>query len=181
MADELKHLYKEIEASDAEMAQFRRNLGATLQQTRPRFYDAFAWWQLLLVPAFALLLVIGLPRERPQWTNTESLDALLESVQRSSQTAIRKQAQTMLTQGDGIAAANARALLVMTSEQETIAIDLASEGLNREPRAEFRQFYLEWLLDRWDKHQWNKSRYEALMEQEDDPICLALFQTFLET
>lgn len=182
MADErqLNHLYEGMEASEAEMAVYRRGLGDRLLEQRS-WRDYLSWWQLLLAPALALLLWVAFPPEKaPTWYQSSSLEALLAGAEEVAASQLRSQAEQAFQREEGQAAANARALLILTMEREGAAIDLASEGLEQEPRPEFRRFYLEWLLDRFDHYQWNTARYEALMEQEDDPVCLSLYEAFLE-
>jgi hypothetical protein len=181
MADKhpLKSLYRDIEAGTNEMAAYRENLAEKLDLAKP--VRRFAWWPALVAPAIVLMFWVTLAPKTPSWQNVEQLDTLLQSTQEAERQVLYRQAQQTISSKDGLPAANARALLVITMESESKAIALASEGLSSEPRPEFRQFYLEWLLDRWDRYQWNTERYEALMEQENDPLCLALYATFLES
>lgn len=183
MADEpqLKQVYRAMAASDSEMADYRSRLATELTNQPRSWHNALSWWQMLLIPAFGLLIWFAVPQsQQPNWYEIDSLESLLSQTHETSSVALREQAQVAFDQYQGQVSANARALLVLTLEGEGQAIDLASEGLHTEPRPEFRQFYLEWLLDRWDHYQWNTERYEQLMETEEDPVCLALYATFLE-
>ena len=176
---DLKNMHRHIEADEAEMAVYRNALGAHLKQTaQPR---AFAWWWFALPTAAALALIAVLslyPRQQPEWLLDQTPEQLLSRIDASDQAFI-DQAHGAFSENYGIAQANAR-LLVMHFADEAKAMKLAYEGINKDPRPDFRSFYLEWMLDRADSYVWNQEVVESLMEKEDDPLCLALYNDFLD-
>ena len=69
-------------------------------------------------------------------------------------------------------------LLCLTQPAEQ-ALRHAAQGVQEDPRADFRFLYLELLLDRGDEHSYNVQRIEELMDREDDRQCLRLYRTLL--
>jgi hypothetical protein len=77
--------------------------------------------------------------------------------------------------GEGLDRWNAIMLLTLTEPTER-AVRFAAQGVQEDPRAEFRFFYLEYLLDEADEYRYNLEILETLMDRETDSRCLRLFE-----
>ena len=70
-------------------------------------------------------------------------------------------------------------MLVCLTSTNGKALPEAAEGAITDPRAEFRAFYLEYLLDHADAYQLNPERIEERMDAETDATCLDLYARLL--
>jgi hypothetical protein len=176
MADKLRSLYRQVGADEAEMAGYRRRLAERLPLTRP-----LLGWRPLLVGAGALaalmLAIILLPTSQQAVLSRSRLDELKELAAEAPPSLIGK-ATTLAEQGRAEERWNALMLLCLTSSCER-SVSYAAQGVQEDPRPEFRFFYLELLLDRADEYRYNPQRIEELMDRENDRQCLRLYRSLL--
>jgi hypothetical protein len=174
MADEpLKSHYRGMEADEAEMARYRARLAERL--TTPRRWPG--WLPAASIAAAAAVLVllwVALPGQGLPQQDLEEIQALAESRPEKA----RERARMLVLRGESQDRWNALALLSLT-EPEQVAVHYAAQGLQEDPRAEFRCFYLEYLLDHADEYQYNVTLLENLMDREPDRLCFKLYGQLL--
>ena len=175
--DDLKKLYVAIETDDAEMLRFRSRLGAKLREPAPKS-SAWKWLWVgspLLVGLAAWILIVTLPSDIEQ----SSLQQLQSIVAASSDLGeLREQAQSLQSSGDEHASLDADMLLCL-AHPDGLALQVAARGAIRDPRPEFRAFYVEYLLDHADSYQLNIEQVETAMDKEIDPLSLELYARLL--
>lgn len=176
MADELRSLYRQVKADEAEMARYRSRLAERLPSFR-RLTD----WRPLLVGAGALaallLAALLLPTNQETMLAQCRLDELRELAAKAPPSLISR-AMEAAEHGQAEERWNALMLLCFTSNDE-MSVSYAAQGVQEDPRPEFRFFYLELLLDRADEYRYNPKRIEELMDREDDRQCLRLYRSLL--
>jgi hypothetical protein len=178
MADKLRSLYRQIRADEVEMARYRSRLAECLPNSRP----LLTWRPLLagagVLAAALLIAAVFLPRNSQETAFSQSrLDELRELAAQAPSSLISR-ATTLAEQGRAEERWNALMLLCLTSPGERSVI-YAAQGVQEDPRPEFRFFYLELLLDRADEYRYNPQRIEELMDREDDRQCLRLYRSLL--
>ncbi len=177
---ELKQTYAHIQASEEEMAGFRTGLGAKLASPPRRFtlFPKLAAPLLAAAACLVFLLPTG-PRYDFSALTVEQIQALIADPQTSRED-LREQAWAIYQHsGDAELRGTANAVLCLTLATDQ-ALQQAVAGLVAEPRAEFRAFYLELILDEADDYRFNVERVEALMDQETDALCLRLYRNMLK-
>jgi hypothetical protein len=178
MADKLRSLYREIRADEAEMAGYRSRLAERLPIPRPQLF-----WRPLLVGAgtlVAALLIAALllpPTEQETVLSQTRLCELKELAAQASPSLISR-ARSLAEQGRAEQRWNALMLLCLTGNGERSVL-YAVQGVQEDPRPEFRFFYLELLLDQADEYRYNPQRIEELMDLEEDRQCLRLYRSLL--
>jgi hypothetical protein len=167
----LKDPYRHIEANEAEMARFRAHLAQRLPLRRriPFFAKALVP-AALAIAALLVLLPSGRNQGFPQRELTE-----LESLAASASPAVLEKAHELAHGGDDLDRLNACVILCMTEPIDQVAVCVA-EGLENDPRAEIRAFYLEQLLERADEYRYNVEMMEELWDQEPDEQCQRLYR-----
>lgn len=171
MADQhhIKSLYRDVELSEAELATYRSRLAQALPEKR-RFS--------LAVPMFAAAVVLAafMWFQFPKPLDQQGLDQLQAYVATYPEQARKSALQWM--EDDGIQGHNAAMVLALTQEGDA-AMEAAALALARDPRAEFRFFYLELLLDNADEYVFNPDLLDQLLEREYHPGCVRLFEQLL--
>ena len=179
MADEseLKELYEGIEASPEEMAVYRARLADKLEN-RPSLSP---WrWSWVAGPIAAGLIVWALFVPTIPDLSQQSLDELQSLVASTpDRDDLDSMARQASTKGNELARYNATMLVCLTSANGE-ALPEAAQGAVSDPRAEFRAFYLEYLLDYADAYQLNSEKIEERMDAETNAICLDLYARLLD-
>ncbi len=173
MADKsLKSSYRGIAAEEAEMARYRARLASALSRPRPR-----RAWLLLPATAAAAVLLFLLPGRVDEGLSQLNLAQLQQLSTVASDTLLDK-ARNLATDGERPDRWNAVMLLCL-HESPDLAVQYAAQGVQEDPRAEFRSFYLEYLLDHADERRYNTALIEELIDREPDVLCLRLFRQLL--
>jgi hypothetical protein len=172
MADEpVKNRHRLPDVDEREMARYRSRLEASLAAERTPRRPIPLWAPLAAavgVIAAAFLLLgpdPGLPKR-----DLEEIRALAGE----ASPRLLALARTLTEEGEGLDRWNATMILCLT-EPPGSAVRYAARGLQEDPRAEFRFFYLEYLLDNADGYRYNPDLLEALMDRETDSRCLRLY------
>ena len=164
--ESLKDPYRGIEADEQEMARYRAALRPLLRPRRSR-----AW---LLLPAAAAVALLWLIPAADNSIPRLDLPAL-QSFAAAAPERVLAKAGDLASGGEGIDRWNSIMLLCLR-ESGTRAVELAARGLQEDPRADFRAYYLEYLLDHADGYRYNLAMLEELMDRESDPQCLRLYR-----
>jgi len=170
---ELKHLHRSIEVEEAEVALYRARLGERLSEVPERGRFRLLWAVAPLAVAAALMLFLNLGSAALPQLRLADLELVLERYPGQ----VQRQAKT-LQDGDGLDAWNANMVQCLSLPPEQ-GVFYAAKGLGLDSRAEFRLFYLEYLLDYADERTFNLAQLEGLMERETDPDCLKLYRWML--
>jgi len=182
MADEpLRSLHRDIEADEAEMSLYRGRLAGRLETVgadRKRRALPLASGAAAVAMAIAALVFL-LPRwtEHRVFPQTELVE--LEALAANAPSTLVARARALVTEGQPQDRLNALMFVCLTERDEGAA-PYAAEGLEDDPRPEFRFFYLEFLLDHADEYLYNEERIEQLMDRESDRGCLRLYRTLLD-
>jgi hypothetical protein len=99
----------------------------------------------------------------------------LESLAASASPAVLEKARKLARGGDDLDRLNACVILCLSEPIDQI-VDCVAEGLENDPRAEIRAFYLEQLLERADEYRYNVEMIEELWDQEADEQCQRLYK-----
>lgn len=174
---DLKLLHRELGAEDQEMQQYRNRFAQTLKTKKKRTAGLWLVPSGLALATFVWLLML-LPSQRIDFRqeNIEDIETLIATQDAQALTTSAKRA--MGTQ-ETVLQLNAMATLCMLLPSRE-AIPIASKALQADPRAEFRVFYLEYLLEEADHYQINRDQVERLMDQEEDGLCFELYQDLLD-
>ena len=174
----MKELLGTVKADETELSVYRARLAARLDQESPAASPPSFWsiWRLAASGAAAVahlaVTLIGLrPPGSPAFTQTDLSE--VEALAASSNPRIIDGARVALTNGDDLARWNARMVLCLTNSSD--CVELAADGVQEDPRADFRFLYLEVLLDRADERRFDTARMEELMDRETDLGCLRLY------
>ena len=178
MADELKSLYEQIGANETEMARYRGRLADRL----PTSSAPQAWRPLLACAAtliaVASIAVLLVTRSHQETSLPQTQLVELRQLADEASPALIRRARILAAQDHAPDRWNAIMLLSLTESSDQ-AIRYAAQGVQEDPRLEFRLFYLELLLDQADEYAYNPERIEALMDQENDRQCLRLYRSLL--
>lgn len=173
---DLKTLYRGMAADEAEMSKYRRNLKSKL----PTKSMLGRWWlpTLAVVGLTAISFMAWWPPAQADLfdKNLEGLRAMAVSPDAGMWT---QKARLEMNSGEVGKQLNASAFLCMVLPYAEAA-PVAAKALQQEPRAEFRVFYLETLLDEADEYQINVDLVEKLMDGEEDELCFRLYSALLE-
>lgn len=178
MANELKQTYAHIDADPAEMAAYRQRLAQRLispkRAPRPR-------WPWLALAAAALIGALLWQGFRPQPLGQLELAALEQRIETANAAARQRllvEARRDFTNEDPLAHRNATVALCLLLQGEE-AIELAAEHLMDEPDPRYRAALLERILDLADDQGFASDHIEALMDREDDKLCLKLYRDWM--
>lgn len=173
----LKSLYSDLEPDEREMALYRNRLALTLNK-RPRrlSHPLLGWLAAVAVGCGFLLWLLSNQNVDFQQIHFEELQKLVSSTAIDDLTSSAREA---LAREDDLERLNAMATLCMVLPVNE-GIPLASKALLSEPRAEFRVFYLEFLLEEADENLINFEKVEALLDEEEDLVCIRLYRDLLE-
>jgi hypothetical protein len=172
MADEsLKSHYRDIEAGESEMVRYREGLRQKLAE--PRRSKIKIWMPLAATAAAALCAAwFFMPptADFPQQTLDElqsfALTCTPDTLQRAGE---------LVDQPNGFNRLNAMMLLTLT-DTEAKAVPIAAQGIQEDPRSDYRSYYLEYLLDHADERRYNCQIVEDLMDRETDQLCQKLYR-----
>ena len=171
MAD-LKRDFEHIKIEDGELDAYRVELAENLPKKL-----SYPPKILLLVPlAAAMLMYLTIPDTHFRQDTPEQIVALVENAE--DPVRLGRRALQRFQDPDQQEHLNAIAVLTLTQIPEQ-AIEMAATGLQEDPRPQFRAFYLEFLLDNADEHIYNLDMLEAMIDKENDPLCLDLFDDLL--
>ncbi|MDJ0837520.1 MAG: hypothetical protein QNK37_13460 [Acidobacteriota bacterium] len=171
----LKDLYRHIEVGEAEMGTLREGLAARLSRAEPRQLPSRTWIWTTLAAAAVLLAGLFL-RPDPVSLPHEDLESLEQWVQANGAQA--PAIAERLREADGLDGHNAVMVLCLTLSPVE-GVDLAAEGLQNDPRPEFRFFYAEYLLDHADEYRFNEEIVDNLIDRETDPHLIDLLVKLL--
>jgi hypothetical protein len=179
----LRSLLQQVEAGAPEVADYRRRLAARLDAADRQWY--LMRRPLLLVSGAAALAVVAvvitlaflMPRATPPALPQLEL-AELEALAATPSAEIVTRARVLLAARQPRDRCNALMLLCLTEPDER-AVRYAAQGVQEDPRPEFRFFYLELLLDRADEYPYNLDLIEKLMDREPDRSCRRMLRSLL--
>ncbi len=178
MADELKQVYAHIDADPSEMATYRQRLAQQLlapkRPQRPR------WPWLALVAAVlggAFLWRYFQPRPLHQ-LDLAAIEQRVEFADPSARQQLLAEARRDFSAEDPLTHRNATVALCLLLPGEE-AIELAAEHLMTEPDPRYRALLLERILDLADDQGFASDHIEALMDREDDELCLKLYRDWM--
>ncbi len=180
MADkpDLRELHERIDASNEEMARYRARLGARLDTVSPAT-TPMRWFAAAAVPIAAAIIVwIAFAPSDPR-LEQEHLGELQTLVSRTETGTLDEITRKAVAGKSERARYNANMLVCLTSPDGT-ALREAARGAVTDPRAEFRAWYLEYLLDYADGYQLDPERIDAQMDTETDSTCLKLYARLLD-
>jgi hypothetical protein len=170
MADEsLKSHYRQIEAGESEMSRYRDGLRHKLAEPR----RSWIWMPLAataVAAVFAAWILLTPAVDFPQ----QSLEELQSFAQTCTPETLQK-AGALVRRPDGFNRLNAMMLLTLTDE-DARAVPIAAQGVQEDPRSEYRSYYLEYLLDHADERRYNCRMVEDLMDRETDQLCIKLYR-----
>lgn len=172
----LKELLQDLEATPREMAVYREKLSHNLMQKTTGRSTRILW----PVVAIAAVLLVGFllfPRSKMPFDEL-SLESVQLLVETSEMRELSERARAQVRSENGWSKLNAYTILCMTLPAQE-AIPFAGQALEEDPRPEFRAFYLEFLLDTADENLINSERVEALMDDEENELCLRLLHDLL--
>jgi len=180
MADEhLRSLHRDIEADEAEMAAYRGRLAGRLEEAGAHRTRRVAWAASGAVVVVVAILVLAVPWSRPGPVFPQTGLDELKTLAGAAPPTLGAQARAQVSDGQPQDRLNALMLLCLTERGEEAA-PYAAEGLEHDPRPDFRFFYLEHLLDHADEYRYSVERIEQLMDRETDRGCLSLYRTLLD-
>jgi len=170
MANDMK---LRIQAEEAEMERYRAGLARRFQKTQP----IRRWKPVILAAAAAVLVFVLVPGiGTNEFENLEL--ANLQLMAQGASPDMKDRARELLHGEPSFARSNARMFLCMAEDAES-GIRMAAQGVQEDPRPDFRFYYLEFLLDEADEYSLDASRIESLMETEADRDCLDLYKSLL--
>ena len=175
MANPLKDLYRDMDADPGEMDRYRAGLAGRLEQ-RARS----PWLPLALIPLAAALLVFWL---RPTQVPLATALALLDSPEQIEELmAVRqptREEYLPLVGVDSLVGLDAGVLLILDGPKQQ-AMETAATAVRVDPRADFRTFYLEFLIEEGEDYSFNPSLIEELMDRESDRVNRKLLARLLQ-
>lgn len=162
---------RQPDVDEREMARYRARLGETLASRRAPRPPIPLWAPLAAAVGVvaAALVLLGPGHGLPQ----RDLDEI-ESLAEEASPRILALARGLAEEGEGLDRWNALMLLTLTEPTER-AVRFAARGVQEDPRADFRFFYLEFLLEEADEYRYNLEILESLMDRETDSRCLRLY------
>ena len=173
---ELRKSIRAIEADQPEMDRYRKQLAGNLAKRQTPF--SWSFW-LKAIPVTALGLAVFFVFYSPQDFSHKSIEELQQLVATTSDLPeLRRKAEAYSLENGSLDALNANFVLSLTQSGEN-GLVAAAKGLEIDPRSEFRQVYLEQLLDSVDRYRFNSDVIEHLMEKETDKTCLRLYRHLL--
>ena len=171
---DMKDLYQGIEIDEPEVAAYRRRLEKSLVQTAPQFS-----WPRYAIAAL-LVLAAGLVEWRAPGLDSVDLDNLQAFVEKhGDHTALYQQAQQMQASGSELLELNSFYVLSSLGQNEENIL-ASAQGLIKDPRAEFRAYYLDYLLTYADEAYYDIDYLEALLDRETDSECQELLEELLD-
>lgn len=172
MADKsVNDIHRRRDVDEDEMARYRARLGERLE-TLPGVGPRLGLWAPLaaVVGVIAAAFFLLQPEPGLPQRGLDEVEALV--VQASPD--LLDRARVFSEEGEGLDRWNAIMILCLTEPTES-AVRFAAWGVQEDPRAEFRFFYLEYLLDNADEYLYNREILETLMDRETDSRCLRLY------
>lgn len=192
---DLKSLYEGIEADEFETEQSRKRLALTLEsaaqmQSEVKAQSSHAvrkpWFSLpvLMRAGFACLVVAAVTLtgwRQYQQSSFESVElaSLQAFVERNGDhTQLYRQAKEMEGSREPLRKLNGLYILsALGQDDENILA--SAQGLLEDPRAEFRAYYLNYLITYADEAYYDIDYLEALIDRETDPECIELLYELL--
>ena len=173
----LKDLYQGMEIDESEVAAYRRRLEKSLAQPSTQIYwPRYALVAVLVLAAGLVLLV--------QW-RAPGLDSVeLENLQafvakHGDHNALYQEIKQMQASGSELLELNSFYLLSSLGQDEENIL-ASAQGLLKDPRAEFRAYYLDYLLTYADEAYYDIDYLEALLDRETDSECQELLEELLD-
>jgi len=188
----LKNVYDGIEPAERELTQSRQRLGHLLEaaarqkiaQQKPIRHTWFSWPQILRVSVACMVLVAvaatGWRQYRLASFEALELVSLQAFVERNGDhTQLYREAKEMENSQEPLRKLNGLYILsALGRENENILA--SAQGLIEDPRAEFRAYYLDYLLTYADEAYYDVDYIEALIDRETDPDCIELLYELLD-
>jgi len=182
---DLKSLYEGIDIDEQEAARSRQRLLQSLKQTdNPT--PVRQWlqipWALRVSVVCLLLITLGLTGWRQyrqasfETLEIVSLETLMQRYGDHQQ--LYRQAKEMEASAEPLRKLNGLYILSTLGQNEENIL-ASAQGLLEDPRAEFRAYYLDYLITHADTAYYDLEYLEALIERETDPECLELLYELL--
>ncbi|MEK7258447.1 MAG: hypothetical protein AAB211_01460 [Pseudomonadota bacterium] len=188
---DLKNLYDGIEPVEMELTQSRQRLAHSLEAAarqkiatqKPIRHAWFSWPQMLRVSVACVVLVAvsatGWRQYRLASFEAVELASLQAFVERNGDhTQLYREAKEMENSQEPLRKLNGLYILSALG-QENENILASAQGLIEDPRAEFRAYYLDYLLTYADEAYYDVDYIEALIDRETDPDCIELLYELL--
>ncbi|MDP1932677.1 MAG: hypothetical protein Q8L60_14580 [Gammaproteobacteria bacterium] len=196
LKSDLKNLYEGIDADEFATEQSRKRLAialgsSTQSQVRPVEEAARSvrtpWFSfpLLMQVSFACLVVVAVGFTGWRQYQLSSFEAVeLASLQafverNGDHTQLYRQAKDMESSSEPLRKLNGLYILsALGQDDENILA--SAQGLLEDPRAEFRAYYLDYLITYADEAYYDIEYLEALIDRETDPECIELLYELLK-
>ncbi|MES3006644.1 MAG: hypothetical protein V4751_02620 [Pseudomonadota bacterium] len=188
---DLKNLYDDIEPVEVELMQSRQRLALSMEAAarqkivtqKPIRSAWFSWPQMLRVSVACVVLVAVAATGWRQYrlasfeaVEFASLQAFVE--RNGDHTQLYREAKEMENSQEPLRKLNGLYILSALG-QENENILASAQGLIEDPRAEFRAYYLDYLLTYADEAYYDVDYIEALIDRETDPDCIELLYELL--
>lgn len=192
---DLKNLYEGVEADEFATEQSRKRLALSLesaarvQQTsaeKPTSAVRKPWFSfpVLMRAGFACLVIAAVTLTGWRQYQQSSFEAIeLSSLQafverNGDHTQLYRQAKEMEDSSEPLRKLNGLYILsALGQDDENILA--SAQGLLEDPRAEFRAYYLDYLITYADEAYYDIDYLEALIDRETDPECIELLYELL--
>lgn len=193
---DLKNLYEGVEADEFSTEQSRKRLALSLesavrvQQTSaekptPAIRKPWFSFPVLMRAGFACLVIAAVTLTGWRQYQQSSFEAMeLSSLQafverNGDHTQLYRQAKEMEDSSEPLRKLNGLYILsALGQDDENILA--SAQGLLEDPRAEFRAYYLDYLITYADEAYYDIEYLEALIDRETDPECIELLYELLE-
>ena len=182
---DLKSHFHGLEADSEEMDRYRDTLATHLSESRAKpttlaennIHFLFRPTTLSIAASIIVIAVFSVFYFSQPAFPQQSIEQLQALIDNDNQDTLRQRA-LKFSNGNNLDTLNATMILARTAEPEQ-ATEFALQGLETDPRPEFRREYLELLLDNSEQTYVDPSYLETAMENESDSVCIALYQLLL--